>query len=343
MADPSPLSVLLVDAPDAWRTALAGVGVDAGVQANAAVPSGATGAAASDAAGSIGGGDRVEPGAGSAATTREPISRGDVDADATPPPDAALIVATGAAAFAALRDGASFAAAVRRTAVVVATDQRDDAIEAALLEAGAQAIVDVAAAPVALARALRHAVVRRRVEAAAQHAWATDLATGLPHEAQLVEHLTQLLALRERQPAPMALAALRVAFDHGVGGASLDVLRRKLAVRLRAGLRASDVVAALAPDTYAVLMVQLKTPADAKRVVAKLLRALQQPLAVAGQTVRVAVRAGLALVPDHGKDAATLLARAVAQATGATTDGAQARAVIVPFAGGADAAANDAP
>ena len=35
-------------------------------------------------------------------------------------------------------------------------------------------------------------------------------ATGLPHRQQLVEHLSQLLALREREPAPMAVLAFRI-------------------------------------------------------------------------------------------------------------------------------------
>ena len=41
---------------------------------------------------------------------------------------------------------------------------------------------------------MRHAVLRKRVERSAHTAYATDLATGLPHQAQLIEHLTQLLA-----------------------------------------------------------------------------------------------------------------------------------------------------
>jgi succinate-semialdehyde dehydrogenase/glutarate-semialdehyde dehydrogenase len=47
------------------------------------------------------------------------------------------------------------------------------------------------------------------------------------------------------------------------------VLRRKLAVRLRAGVRASDVVAAVDDETYAVLLGALLSPADGERVAAK--------------------------------------------------------------------------
>jgi GGDEF domain-containing protein len=91
--------------------------------------------------------------------------------------------------------------------------------------------------------------VRKRLEQAARNAYATDLATGLPHQAQLLEHMTQLLALREREPAPMVLLVLRIeglASGRGALGAeAANILRRKVAVRLRGGLRASDVVASI--------------------------------------------------------------------------------------------------
>ena len=93
-------------------------------------------------------------------------------------------------------------------------------------------------------RRVRFAIERRRRLDGAQPAYATDPATGLPHRQQLVEHLSQLLALREREPAPMAVLALRIELpgsDEDPGQA--DLLLRKIAVRLRAAVRASDVAA----------------------------------------------------------------------------------------------------
>ena len=39
----------------------------------------------------------------------------------------------------------------------------------------------------------------------ARKAYATDLETGLPHQQQLIEHMSHLLALREREPAATRL------------------------------------------------------------------------------------------------------------------------------------------
>jgi len=179
--------------------------------------------------------------------------------------------------------------------------------------------------PEALARALRHAIERKRLERAARTAYATDMATGLPHQTQLIEHMSHLLALRVREPQPMALLVLRVqGFAMAaarLGSEAGNVLRRKVAVRLRGGLRASDVVASVGADSFGILLGRIESPSDAERVAGKLVKALQQPFMVAGQGQTVAVSVGMALVPEHGNDAQGLLRRAMAQASSLASDG----------------------
>jgi hypothetical protein len=84
-------------------------------------------------------------------------------------------------------------------------------------------------------RALRLAIERKRLEMAARKAYATDLATGLPNHAQLLEHMTHLVALRAREPAPMALIVLRIeglaSTEASLGAEAANVLKRKVAVR----------------------------------------------------------------------------------------------------------------
>ena len=254
--------------------------------------------------------------------------------------DAVVLHAENAEALAALRHMPDLPRAAYDGAVVVLSPALDDALEADLLGLGVEAIVTRAAA---LPRAIRHAVQRKRVERAARTAYATDLATGLPHQAQLLEHMTQLLALREREPAPMVLLVLHIegyaTAAAQLGGEAANVLRRKVAVRLRSGLRASDVVAAIAPDAFGVLLGRLESRGDGERVAGKLVRALQQPFVVAGQHCHVAAAVGLALYPEHGKDAQTLLQRASAQAGSVATLGREGFAGRAERAG--DAAAND--
>ncbi len=209
--------------------------------------------------------------------------------------------------------------AVLEAAVVVAVPEPVTADAVRLLQLGVQDVLPLREAkPEALARALRLAVERKRLERAARKAYATDLSTGLPNHAQLMEHMSHLLALREREPAAMALLALRIdglaVTEARLGTEAANVLRRKVAVRLRSGLRASDVVASVGIDSFVVLLAWIDDPANADRVAGKLVQSLQRPFTVAGQDVAVAVSLGVAQYPQHGKEAETLLRRALSQA-----------------------------
>lgn len=211
-------------------------------------------------------------------------------------------------------------------AVVVFADQVEAPPLLAWLRAGAVDVITPAdLASGGVARRLHVAAERHRLDLDARRAYSTDLATGLPHRQQLVEHMSHLIALRERQPAPMAVLVLRIegleTATARLGREAADVLRRKLAVRLRAGVRASDVVAALGDDCYAVLLAALLAPGDAAHVGAKLLTALRAPFQVAGQQVGIAAALGIALHLQDGAQPDALLARASALAAAATAEG----------------------
>jgi diguanylate cyclase (GGDEF)-like protein len=188
------------------------------------------------------------------------------------------------------------------------------------------------------------AVLRQRRTVHARTAYATDLDTGLPHRQQLIEHMAHLLALREREPAPMALLVLRVeGLDTAAaqrGRQAAASLRRKLAVRLRAGLRASDVVAATGVDSYAVLLASVDAAADVEGVGAKLVAAVQRPFGIGGQPLALAVSLGVARYPDDGKDADGLLRAALADAAARPGRG-RAGFVNLLERGPADAANDD--
>ncbi|MDO9356254.1 MAG: GGDEF domain-containing protein [Solirubrobacteraceae bacterium] len=228
--------------------------------------------------------------------------------------------------------------------LVVATAELDAAGVLAWLRRGAQDVLRTEELEAAtLPQRLRAAIERKRLEQDARTAYATDLDTGLPHQQQLIEHMSQLLALREREPAPMAVLALRIeglaTTEARLGRDTANVLRRKVGVRLRAGVRASDVVASLGDDSFAVLLGSILTPADAARVGAKLLKSLLDPFRVSGHEVAVATAIGIGQYPEDGTQPDALLRRAVGLAAAAQ---AQGRAGFSNFAeAGGGTAAND--
>jgi len=215
--------------------------------------------------------------------------------------------------------------------VVLVAGPLDAAVAARLVHAGVQDVLGGAqsanaeAALADAARSLRLSIDRKRIEREARRASATDLRTGLPDRQQLIDHMSQLLALRGREPAPMALLALRVegfeTVEASLGSESANVLRRKVAVRLRGAVRASDVVAALTAETFALLLASTEEPIDAELVAHKLLHALHQTFTVAGQQVAVATSIGISRYPSDGSDANVLLRQAVPAAAAADTRG----------------------
>ena len=240
---------------------------------------------------------------------------------------------------------AALSHAVLDSAVIaLLLDAPGEALLAALLERGVQdMVVQTDDAAQALQRRMDIAVRRKALDRAARKAFATDLATGLPNHSQLLEHMTHLLALREREPAPMAVIAVRIeglaTVQANFGVESANVLRRKVAVRLRSSLRASDVVASIGNDAFVVLLAWIDAATDGERVATKLVQSLHQPFNVAGSDVTVSVSAGLALYPEHGKTADALLRRSVGQAASLATLGREGFANRVER--GPSVAAND--
>ena len=260
------------------------------------------------------------------------------------PPDAILVRSPDADALERLLRWPALSQAVLESALVVAAPEPAVGPALKLLQRGAQDVLNGATLRnESLARRLRLAVERKRLDQAARKAYATDLATGLPNHAQLLEHMTHLLALREREPAPMALIVLRIeglaGTEAALGAEAANVLRRKVAVRIRAGLRASDVVASLGSDSFAVLLAWIDAPDDAPHVAAKLAQQVCQPYNVAGSDRAVAVALGLAAYPEHGRDADALLRRATSQAASVATVGREGFANRIER--GSTAAAND--
>ncbi len=210
--------------------------------------------------------------------------------------------------------------AVLGAAVVVVAPGVTTALALRLIDRGVQDVLPAETSNAeSIARALHLGVQRKRIEIGARRAYAIDLATGLPNHAQLLEHMSHLLALREREPAPMALLVLRVEglahTERALGAEAANVLRRKVAVRLRAGLRASDVVASIGTDAFAVMLAWTDASSDGLRVANKLATSLQRPINVAGQARVVAVQVGVSQYPEHGKTADELLRRALGQAS----------------------------
>jgi diguanylate cyclase (GGDEF)-like protein/PAS domain S-box-containing protein len=154
---------------------------------------------------------------------------------------------------------------------------------------------------------------RRRDQKALEYQALHDALTGLPNRLLLAERLGE--ALVSARAAREQVAVLILDLDHfkevneTFGMQAGDRLLEQVGPRLRAEIRAEDMVARLSGDEFAVLMTN--TDATAATVKAQcLLEALERPFEVEGQHLDVAISIGISIFPDDGDDANTLLRRA---------------------------------
>jgi diguanylate cyclase (GGDEF)-like protein/PAS domain S-box-containing protein len=155
----------------------------------------------------------------------------------------------------------------------------------------------------------RHAA-QARIHHLAHH----DALTGLPNRSSFMERLDQLM---DGSPDEgVALALLFIDLDHfkrvndSLGHLVGDALLKTVATRITAGLRASDLVARFGGDEFMVLLPGAADRRHIEEVADKLLRAIEVPVEVEGQSISVTPSIGIALYPDDAHTPAELIKHA---------------------------------
>ncbi len=138
-----------------------------------------------------------------------------------------------------------------------------------------------------------------------------DSLTGLANRDGLLAGLDQVLRARDGMQAVLLVDLDRFkqvndTLGHGAG----DRLLVEVARRFGVGHGSRDVVARLGGDEFAVLLGDLAMPQDAVVRARELVHRLDAPFDLDGVQVRVGASIGVALVGEHGDDAATLIRRA---------------------------------
>src|SRR5262249_52270646 len=89
-----------------------------------------------------------------------------------------------------------------------------------------------------------------------------------------------------------------------------DLVLKRIGPRVRSVIRESDTVARLGGDEFAVLLPDVGSAQNATTIARKILKALEEPLQLEMQTLRVSASIGIAICPEHGTDADLLMRRA---------------------------------
>jgi diguanylate cyclase (GGDEF)-like protein/PAS domain S-box-containing protein len=141
-----------------------------------------------------------------------------------------------------------------------------------------------------------------------------DPLTGLENRAALGMRLEQQLAQARRSDLP--LAVLFIDLDHfkkindSLGHQAGDLLLVGASARMKDLLRDVDTLARLGGDEFIIVLGGPLTPDSVSTVAVRLVESLQQPYYLNGITAHSGASVGVALFPDDGEDADTLVRHA---------------------------------
>lgn len=155
---------------------------------------------------------------------------------------------------------------------------------------------------------------RKRAEQQIEYQAYHDALTGLANRRLFQEHLTLAVALAQRKTGLLAVFFLDL--DHfkvindSLGHTIGDALLRVVAMRLKTHVREGDVIARVGGDEFTVVLQELKKKEDIPAIAQKVLRAIADPVDVDGHRLYVTASIGVAVYPEDGADAETLLKNA---------------------------------
>ena len=154
---------------------------------------------------------------------------------------------------------------------------------------------------------------RKLLEAQLAHQATHDSLTGLANRALFRDRLEHALARARRHGEPVSILFVDVddlkSVNDGLGHSAGDALLIAVADRLRGSMRESDLAARFGGDEFAVLF-EDTDGTQAEAAVNRILRTLEPPVDVEGQSIRAQASIGLAVVDDGGCEPEELLRRA---------------------------------
>ena len=155
---------------------------------------------------------------------------------------------------------------------------------------------------------------RKRQEDEVRYLAYHDTLTGLPNRRLLEDRLRQAVFAAERRGARVAVIAIDLdhfkAVNDSLGHKAGDTVLREVANRLAGCVRKADTLARQGGDEFVIVIPDLGPEADCAVVAEKILRTLEQQIAVDGQAFSIGASIGISLFPGDSADGEALLRNA---------------------------------
>jgi diguanylate cyclase (GGDEF)-like protein/PAS domain S-box-containing protein len=160
----------------------------------------------------------------------------------------------------------------------------------------------------------RDVIVSRERRLQMLHLAEHDALTDLPNRLLLNDRLARAIALARRYGRRLAVLFLDCdRFKHindSLGHAVGDQVLRSVARRLTTCVRESDTVSRHGGDEFLILLSEVDQLEDAGLIADKIVSSIAEPHHVAGHELSLTVSVGIALYPEDGQDAQSLVLRA---------------------------------
>jgi len=155
---------------------------------------------------------------------------------------------------------------------------------------------------------------RKRDEETIRHLAYYDALTDLPNRVLFTNRLNLMIAHARRNRQLLAVMFLDLdrfkTINDTLGHTIGDRLLQSVAQRVRRCLREVDTVARLGGDEFALLLLGITHVEDAARIARKILETLKPSFTFEDHELRITASIGIALYPNDGEDAQTLLKNA---------------------------------
>ncbi len=152
------------------------------------------------------------------------------------------------------------------------------------------------------------------LEQQASHDSMHDRLTDLPNRVLLRDRLEQALNVAQHDRTRLAVLAMNLdrfkEINDTLGHFNGDRVLKQVAARLEGTIQDTATVARLGGDEFAIMLTKLDSVREAAKMAQKIGKALQTPFALEGLKLDVQASIGIAVFPEHGPDADTLLQRA---------------------------------
>jgi diguanylate cyclase (GGDEF)-like protein len=141
-----------------------------------------------------------------------------------------------------------------------------------------------------------------------------DELTGATNRVLMLDRLESAIVRAQRSAARVGLLFLDLdgfkQINDTLGHAAGDQVLRLAAQRLASVVRESDSVSRYGGDEFVVLLAEISSPADAAPIAGKVLDALAVPAMIGSHPISLLASIGIAIYPEDGADAVTLIRHA---------------------------------